>query len=177
MDIIRSAPLRRWLPSRPIWVGCHASLTIFERAGVADHQSLARNHPAYCDLATDRQQYAYDSIVREHQALTVARVNCRNSALSDKLRPVAKFTVGGWAWVYSTAATICQGVKADTDAKILKAKLSLNWTGPDKVLAVGPCSSAYTPDGSPLVAKLLYLDLPSDMPSGDTHRHVSVQRC
>ena len=41
----------------------------------------------------------------------------------------------------------------------------------------GPCSSADTPDGSPVGAKLLYLDLPSDMPGADARRRVSVQRC
>ena len=110
-------------------------------------------------------------------SLTVARVNRRNSALTDALRPVSKFDVGGWAWVYNTLATIRQGAKPDTDAKVLKAKLSLNRTGPYKVLAVGPCSSADTPDGSPLGAKLLYLDLPSDMPGTDVRRRISVQRC
>ena len=72
-------------------------LTIFDRTGVAGHQSLARDHLAYCDLATDRQQRAYD-IVPEHHALTVSRVECRNSALSDALRAVPKFAVGGWVW-------------------------------------------------------------------------------
>ena len=33
-------------------------LTNFERTGVFGHQSLARDHLAYCDLATDRQQRA-----------------------------------------------------------------------------------------------------------------------
>ena len=33
-------------------------LAIFERTGVAGHQSLVRHHLAYCDLATDRQQHA-----------------------------------------------------------------------------------------------------------------------
>ena len=36
--------------------------TIFERTGVAGHQSLARDHLAYCDLATDRQQRAHDIV-------------------------------------------------------------------------------------------------------------------
>ena len=80
-------------------------------------------------------------------------------------------------WVYNTAATICRGVKPDTDAMVLTAKLSLNWTGPYKVLAVGPCYSANNPDGSTLGAKLLYLDFPYDMPGADARRHVSVQRC
>ena len=34
------------------------SLTIFERARVAGHQRLARDHLAYCALATDHQQRA-----------------------------------------------------------------------------------------------------------------------
>ena len=38
--------------------------------------------------------------------------------------------------MYSSASTIHQGVKANTDAKVLKATLALNWTGPYKVLSV-----------------------------------------
>ena len=106
-------------------------LTVFDRTGVVGHQSLAREHLAYCDLATDRQKRAND-IVRAHHALTVSRVNRRNSALADALRPAPNFAVGGWAWVYNSASTIRQGVKATTDAKVLKAKLGLNWTGPYK---------------------------------------------
>ena len=73
-------------------------LTFFECTGVAGHQSLARDHLAYCDLATDRQQSAND-IVRKHHAQTFFRVNSRNSALANALRPAPKFAVGGWAWV------------------------------------------------------------------------------
>ena len=94
---------------------------------------------------TDRRQRACD-IVREHHALTVSRMERRNSALSDALRALPKFAVGGWVWVYNTAATIRQGAKTDTDAKVLKVELSLNRMGPYKVLAVGSCSPADTPD-------------------------------
>ena len=100
-------------------------LKVFERTGVEGQQSLARDYLAYCDLATDRQQRAND-IVRKHHALTVSRVNRPNSALADALRPAPKFAVGGWAWVYNSASTIRQGVKANTHAKVLKAKLALN---------------------------------------------------
>ena len=93
-------------------------LTTFQRIGVFGHQSLARDDLAYCDSATDRQQRAYD-VVREHHALTVSRVERRNSALSDTLHAVPKFAVGGWVWVYNTAATIRQGEKTDTDACLL----------------------------------------------------------
>ena len=110
-------------------------LTNFEHTGVVGHQSLARDHLAYgdltrdhlayCDLTTDRRQRAYN-IVREHHALSVSRVERRNSALSDALRAVPKFVVGGWVWVYNTTATIRQGAKTDTNDKVLKVKLSLN---------------------------------------------------
>ena len=116
-------------------------------------------------------------MVRKHRALTDSRVNSRNSALADALRPAPKFAVGGWAWVYNSASTIPQGVKANTDAKVLKAKLALNWTGPYKVLAVGLCSSADTPDGSPLGENLLYLDFSSGLPGSDARRRVAIERC
>ena len=56
-------------------------------------------------------------------ALTACRVERRNSAHSDALRRVPNFVVSNWAWLYYTAPTIRQGAKADTDAKVLKAKI------------------------------------------------------
>ena len=41
-------------------------LTIFDHSEVARHQSLARDHLACCDVASERQQRAND-IVREMQ--------------------------------------------------------------------------------------------------------------
>ena len=67
-------------------------------------------------------------------------------------------------------------MKANTDV-VLKAKLALNWTGPYKVLAVGPCSAADTPDGSPLGSYFFFLDLPSDLPGSDARRRVAIERC
>ena len=151
-------------------------LMVFGRTGVVGHQSLARDHLAYCELATHRQKRAND-IVRAHHALTVSRVNRRNSALADPLRPAPNFSTGGWAWVNICSSTIRQGMKANTDAKVLKAKLALNWAGPYKILAVGPCSDAETPDGSPLGSNLLYLDLPSELPCSDHRRRVAIERC
>ena len=79
--------------------------------------------------------------------------------------------------MYNTTATVHRGAKTHADAKVLKAKLSLNWTGAHKFLVVGPCFSADTPDGSLPGAKLLYLDLPSDISGTDARRRVSVRRC
>ena len=123
-------------------------LTVFGRSYGSAHQSLDRDQLAYCDLARDRQQRAYE-IVQEQHALTVARINGRNSALSDALLRRPKYTAGGWVWVYNTAATIRQGLRKRADNKVLKEKLSLNWTGPFKILAVGPPSAADTADGRP----------------------------
>ena len=68
-------------------------------------------------------------------------------------------------------------MKAKTDAKAIKAKLALNWTVPYKILAVGPCSAAETPDGSPLGSNLLFLDLPPDLPGSDALRRAAIERC
>ena len=50
-------------------------------------------------------------------------------------------------------------------------------TGPFKILAVDPSLSDSTPDDRPLADKLLYMDLPNDMPGPDAHCRVSVARC
>ena len=113
-------------------------LTILDRSGDAGHQSLAHDHFAYCDLASERQQRAND-IVRKMHALTVSRVECRNSALPEVSRQVPNSVVGNWVWQYFTTSFICQGAKAGTDAKVLKTKFALTWTGPYKILAVSPC--------------------------------------
>ena len=101
----------------------------------------------------------------------------RNLALSEAHKQLLIYTIGGWIWVYNTAATIRQGAKSGTDAKVLKEKLSINWTGPSKIVAVGPSPSDSTPDGRSLAAKLLYLELPNDMPSLDAPCGVSVAQC
>ena len=72
------------------------SMTAFDRTAVVEHQSLARDELAYCDLATDRHKRAND-IVRAHHDLTVFRVHRRNSALADAVRPAPDFATCGWA--------------------------------------------------------------------------------
>ena len=59
-------------------------LAVFDRSCGGARQSLDRDYLAYCDLARERQQRAYE-LVREHHALKVARVNGLNSTLSDAL--------------------------------------------------------------------------------------------
>ena len=154
----------------------HLPLTVFDRSYGGAHQSLDRNQLAYCDLARERQPRAYE-LVQEQHALTVARVNGRNSALSDALLRCPKYAAGGWVWIYNTAATIRQSLRKGADNKVLKEKLSLNWTGPLKIIAVGPSSATDTPDGRPLGDKMLYLDLPSNHSGPAAKPCVPVARC
>eukprot|EP00752_Nemacystus_decipiens_P015617 g13940.t1 len=55
-------------------------LSLFTSPNIGGHQSLDRDHLAYCDLATERQRRAY-TIVRDHYAITASRLESRNSKL------------------------------------------------------------------------------------------------
>ena len=59
---------------------------------------------------------------------------------------------------------------------MLKAKHAFKRTGPYKILSVGPCSAAETPDDSPPGNNLRYLDRPSDLPRPDARRRVAIER-
>ena len=61
--------------------------------------------------------------------------------------------------------------------KVLKEKLSLYWTGPFKIPAVGPAQAADTPDGRHLGDKLLYLDLPLNISGPAAKPRVTAARC
>ena len=100
-------------------------LTIFKHRYARSHRSLARDHLDSCDLAANRLRRAY-ALVCEQHAFTVSHVEQRNSALSDTLKQLPIYTVGGRVWIYNTAATISKGAKSGTDTKVLKEKLSLN---------------------------------------------------
>ena len=68
-------------------------------------------------------------------------------------------------------------IAKSADNKVLKEKLSLNWTGPFKIVAVGPPSAADTPDGRPPGDKLLYLGLLSNLSGPAAKPRVTVARC
>ena len=69
-------------------------LAVFDRSHSGAHQSLDRDHLAYFDLTRERQQRAYELVCEQH-ALTVARINGRNSTLSDALLGRPKYVAGG----------------------------------------------------------------------------------
>ena len=151
-------------------------LSVFEPENIGGHQRLGRDHLVHINIATDRQQRAH-SPVRELHRLTVSRLQRRNAPIMTALLASPPFSVDGWAWVHNSASTVRQGAKKGTDATVLKTKLSLNWNGPFKILAVGPTAAFDTPDNRPLQGKLLFLDLPSDLPGRDSKPRVSVKRC
>ena len=107
---------------------------------------------AYCNLVTERQQHGY-RFIRERQVVTASRLARRNSPIMDVLLLSPPYTVGGWAWVYNSAATIRQGAEKDTDTIVIKTKLSLNWIRPFKILTVGPAPASDVPDSRPLCDK------------------------
>ena len=77
-------------------------------------------------------------------------------------------------YAYNNSVSAATGLAPN---KVHKEQLSLNWTGPFKILAVGPSSAADTPDGHPLGDKLLYLDLPSNLSGPAVKPRVTVARC
>ena len=101
-------------------------LTVFERSGVAGHQSLAR--------LPGLLRFGYKPIAMSERYCS--QTPCPHSfprippkpAIADALRPVPKFALGCWAWMYNLASTTRRGVNANTNAKVLKAKLAFNWT-------------------------------------------------
>ena len=100
-------------------------LSVFNPPDIGGHQSLDRDHLAYCKLATERQQHTY-RLVREVHNVTVSRLAHRESPILGAHRLSPPYAVGSWAWVYNSAATINQGAKKGTDAIVLKTKFSLN---------------------------------------------------
>ena len=150
-------------------------LTVIERRGARGHQGLERDQVEYCDLARDRQRLAYQ-LVREHHVIESSRIARANQALSDVFHKRPLYTVGCWVWVYNSKLAVRQSIgDEDERERVLKSKLSLNWSGPFKVLRVGPCASA--PDGQPVGEKLLYLELPPGLRGPSAKRRVSVMRC
>ena len=76
--------------------------------------------------------------------------------------------------IYNTADTIWQGAKAGTDTKVLKRYSRP--IGAFQDFNNGSYPAEATPDGRPLAVKLLYPDLPNDMPRADALCRVSVVR-
>ena len=158
-------------------------LTILEGRGARGHQGLRADQREYLDLMFDRQKRAYQ-LVREEDQITKAKHRQNNEELDDVLHKRPKFEAGDWVFVYDDRSTIAGGGKAVLKAPIdgssrksfaLSAKLATCWTGPYKVLSVGPKEG---PDDKRVGPNLLLLDVrKEDMTSSTISERVSVYRC
>ena len=100
--------------------------TVFDLPNIGGHESLNRDHLAYMDLATARQQHAYRA-ARELHAIYASRLDHRNALLMDDPRLLPNVFVNGWEWIYNSTATVPQGTRNVADAIVLKTKLPFNW--------------------------------------------------
>ena len=146
-------------------------ITAIDECVVKGHTGERQDQLLYLDIVRERQQRAFE-LVQESHLIAMSKIQRSNTKLLAILHKLPNFEVGNWVWTYNRQATIGRG--GGEDSSQIVTKLSLNWTGPYKILVVGP---GLGPDGRPVADKTLYLDLPTDMPGKDQKKRVSVDRC
>ena len=150
------------LAPNEIHIGLYQRLpmTILERRGARDHQGLRRDHLDFLQLMRERQNRAYE-LVRKEDFLIKAKHQAANEKSNSIFRQRPNFAAGQWVRVYDDKSTISGGgkhvLKASADGSSRKSftlvsKLAHCWTGPYKVLLVGPGKA---PDGDPVGRNLL----------------------
>ena len=146
-------------------------MAVIDECVVKGHTGEKQDQLLYLDIVRERQQRAFE-LVQESHLIAMSKIQRSNTKLLTILHKLPNFEVGSWVWIYNPQATVGQGVSENNSH--LMTKLSLNWTGPYKILVVGP---GLGPDGQPVADKTLNLDLPTDMPGKDQKKRVSVDRC
>lgn len=130
----------------------------------------------YSDLAADRQRLV-DDLLREQNTLTIPSVESRYSALSDDLKQPHVYSVGGWVCartrpplhLYREPNVAETPRFSSRSYRLAGRSLPGLWPPP-------PPPSDPAPDGRPLVAKSLYLDLLNEIPGVDAPSRVSATR-
>ena len=122
----------------------------------------------------DKQREAFN-LVRESDRMTKEKHRQNNAKIDDIMHKRPVYEVGQWVWVYDeqhTLATATGQRALDKEAieQRIKAKLANKWTGPYKILGVGPCRVGQRFVGP----KLPYLELPFQ---NMANPRVSVLRC
>ena len=159
-------------------------MTILEGRGVRGHQGLRRDQLDFLQLMRERQNgqnRAYE-LVKKEDFLIKAEHQAANEKLNSIFRQRPNFAAGQRVWVYDDKNTTIDGgkhvLKAPMDESSRKSfalvsKLAYRWTGPYKVLLVGPGKA---PDGDLVGRNLLFLDT-SHEDSRRINARVSVHRC
>ena len=146
-------------------------MVIIDECIVKGHACEKQDQLLYLDIVRERQHRAFE-LVQESHLIAMPKIQRSNTKLLAILHKLPNFEVGNWLWIYNPQATVGQVVSEDNSH--LVTKLSLNWTGPYKILEMGP---GLGPDGRPVADKTLYLYFPTDMPGQDQKKRVSVDRC
>lgn len=119
-------------------------------------------------------------MVREEDRITKEKHEKNNEKLVELVGKRPKFEKDQWVLVYDDKSTISGGgehvLKGDNarggKSFALVSKLALDWTGPYKVLFVGPGKA---PDGRQVGPKLLLLDINNNEPGRGINPRVT--RC
>ena len=122
-------------------------MTIIGGCVVKGHTGENQDQLLYLDIVRERQQRASE-LVQESYLIAMSKIQLSNTKLLTILHKLPNFEVGNWVWIYNPQAAVGQG--ASEDNSHLVTKLSLNWTGPYKILVVGP---GLRPDGRPVADK------------------------
>ncbi|CAB1105230.1 unnamed protein product [Ectocarpus sp. CCAP 1310/34] len=158
-------------------------MTILEGRGVSGNQGLKQDQLDYLNLMRDKQRKAYE-LVREQDKITKSKHEKSNQVLNSIIGKRPKYKEGDWVLVYDEKSTISGGgehvLKSRMNSRgkeksfALIPKLAHNWTGPYKVLFVGPGTD---PEGEKVGPNILYLDVNKDEPGTNINERVSVYRC
>lgn len=89
---------------------------VFGRPRFGGHQDLDRDQVEYCNLAVDRQRRAY-ALARECHALTVSRIQPRNTPPLSGALKLSPYSVGKWAWGPKTRLPHAHAQTAEERAK------------------------------------------------------------
>ena len=156
-------------------------MTILEGRGARGHQGLRRDQLHFLQLIRERQNRAHE-LMRKKYFLIKAKQQTANEKLNSIFRQHPNFEAGQWVRVYDDKSSASGGdklvLKAPVDGSTrmsfaLASKLAHCWTGPYKVLLVGPGKA---PDCDLFGRNLFLLDM-SHEDSRRINVRVSVHRC
>ena len=126
-------------------------ITIIEECVVKEHMGEKKDQLLHLDIVWERQQGAFEPVQESH-LIAMSKIQRSNTKLFAILHKLPNFEVGNRVWIYNSQATVTQGVGEENLR--LVTKLSLNWTGPYKILVLGP---GLGPHGRPVAQTRHYI--------------------